>query len=119
MPGAVVAKLGRLKDGEAGRPDVGSGFVAKQFRYYDCIYAIQKNEPCLIANIICEHIEKNFITDKLDNNDLVQIIEHIGGLLNLQTISDYSRQNNISYNGAKNFRTNVTLFGNKFIIDNE
>lgn len=35
LPGAVVAKLGRLKDGEAGRPDVGSGFVAKQFRYYD------------------------------------------------------------------------------------
>ena len=34
LPGAVVAKLGRLKDGEAGRPDVGSGFEAKQFRYY-------------------------------------------------------------------------------------
>lgn len=40
LPGAVVAKLGRLKDGEAGRPDVCSGFEAKQFRYYGFAFTL-------------------------------------------------------------------------------
>ena len=35
------------------------------------------------------------------------------------TISDYAKQNNISYNGAKNFRDKVELFGVIFVIDND
>lgn len=55
----------------------------------------------------------------LSNDDLVQIIEQCGSYLNLMTIPDYAKKNNISYNGAKNFRTSTNLFGVKFIIDNE
>ena len=55
----------------------------------------------------------------LNNNDLVQIIEHIGGYLNLKTRAGYAKENNLSYNGAKKFRNNIELFGVKFIIDNE
>ena len=49
-------------------------------------------------------ISQKFETDQLDNNSLVQIIEHCGGYLNLQTISNYATKNNLSYNGAKKHR---------------
>ena len=55
----------------------------------------------------------------LSNNDLVQIIEQAGAFLNLQTISDYAKENKMSYNGAKKFRNVKKIFGVKFIIDNE
>lgn len=51
--------------------------------------------------------------------ELIQIFELVGNYLNIKTISDYCRENKISYNGAKNFRDKVELFGIKFIIDNE
>jgi hypothetical protein len=54
----------------------------------------------------------------LTNDDLVQIIEQCGSYLNLKTIADYSKQNNISYNGAKKFRQVNNIFNVKFIIDN-
>ncbi|HMT75954.1 MAG TPA: hypothetical protein PKA77_17910 [Chitinophagaceae bacterium] len=72
-----------------------------------------------LTNVICEHIEAQFRSDKIDNTGLVQIIAHIGGLLNLQTISAYAKENNLSYNGAKNFRNVVELFGGKFVVDND
>lgn len=56
---------------------------------------------------------------ELSNECLVKIIEVLGGFLNLKTISDYSKTNSISYNGAKNYRNKVILFNVKFIIDNE
>lgn len=56
---------------------------------------------------------------ELNNDDLVQIIELCGGYLNLRTIADYAKDENISYNGAKKFRNPITLFNTKFIIDNK
>lgn len=53
------------------------------------------------------------------NDFLVQIIEHSGGFLNLQTRSNYMKENNVSYNTAKKYRENINLFGVKFVIDNE
>jgi hypothetical protein len=82
------------------------------------IYAIQKIEPMLI-NTICDHLERRIHAGELSNDDLVQIIELCGRYLNLQTISDYARDNNISYNGAKHNRQVRQLFNVKFIIDNE
>lgn len=73
----------------------------------------------MLVNKICEHLSQRVHDGQLSNNDMVQIIEHIGGYLNLKTRSDYAKQNNISYNGAKRFRANIELFGVKFIIDNE
>lgn len=60
-------------------------------------------------------VENNLVGD----DDLVQIIEQAGAFLNLQTISDYAKENKISYNGAKKFRNVKKIFGVKFIIDNE
>jgi len=75
---------------------------------------------------IAENTQKllNFIGFKyqngeLNNESLVQIIELSGQYLNLKTISDYSKVNKISYNGAKKFRKVIKLFNVKFIIDNE
>ena len=68
-----------------------------------------------ILNRLSELIE----TDQLNNEDLVQIIEHVGGYLNLKTISEYSKDNNISYNGVKKCRKIIKLFNVKFVIDNE
>jgi len=65
------------------------------------------------------NIHKGMENNMLSNNDLVKIIEHTGKLLNLQTVSDYAKSNRISYNGAKNFRTKVSLFNTNFIIDND
>ena len=50
---------------------------------------------------------------------LVQIIELAGSYLNLQTISDYAKENNMTYNGVKKCREIQTLFNTKFVIDNE
>lgn len=64
------------------------------------------------------NIDKGMENKLLSNNDLVQIIEQCGSYLNLMTIADYAGANKISYNGAKNHREQLELFGVKFIIDN-
>jgi hypothetical protein len=64
------------------------------------------------------NIYKGMENNMLSNDDLVQIIEQCGNFLNLQTVSDYARDHKISYNGAKNYRDKVNLFGVKFIVDN-
>jgi hypothetical protein len=53
------------------------------------------------------------------NNDLIQFIESVGQYLGLQTIPDYAKENNLSYNGVKNFREVKDILGVKFVIDNE
>jgi hypothetical protein len=50
---------------------------------------------------------------------LVQFIEVAGSFLNLQTIPDYAKKHNLSYNGVKKHREIVTIFNVKFVIDNE
>jgi hypothetical protein len=56
--------------------------------------------------------------NELSNECLVQIIEQCGTYLNLQTISDYAKINNLSYNGVKKCRNVVNIFNVKFVIDN-
>lgn len=72
-----------------------------------------------LINTICSHIQTRFESSDIDNNGLVQIIEHISGLLNLQTISSYANQSGMSYNGVKKFRNVIELSGVKFVIDND
>lgn len=71
-----------------------------------------KNE--LVLNRLSELVNNG----EIDNDGLVQIIELAGSFLNLKTRSAYSKDNGLSYNGAKNFRQNIELFGVKFIVDN-
>jgi hypothetical protein len=70
-------------------------------------------------NKLLNFIAEKFETDELNNNDLVQIIELCGLYLNLQTISDYAKQHNLSYNGVKNHRTIINIFKTKYVLDNE
>lgn len=73
----------------------------------------------MLVNKIKDKLSYNIQNNELTNEELIQIIEHIGSYLNIRTISDYAKNNNISYNGAKKFRKNITIFGVKFIIDND
>jgi hypothetical protein len=73
----------------------------------------------MLVNKICEHLSQRIESGQLSNEDIVQIIEYCGAYLNLRTISDYAKENNLSYNGTKKFRKNIELFGVKFIVDNE
>lgn len=73
----------------------------------------------MIVNTICEHLSDLIAQEKLSNEDLVQIIEHVGGYLNLATIPDYAKANKMSYNGVKKYRTVKKIFDVKFVIDNE
>lgn len=68
---------------------------------------------------ILNRLENLIIENKLSNDNLVQIIELCGSYLNLQTISNYSKDNNISYNGVKKCRDIREIFNVKFVIDNE
>ncbi|MEK0369720.1 MAG: hypothetical protein QQN55_00995 [Nitrosopumilus sp.] len=68
---------------------------------------------------IQEYISKVVMKSNLSNDDLVQIIELCGSFLNIKSIPDYAKENNISYNGVKKCRNVVEIFGNKFVIDNE
>ena len=72
-----------------------------------------------LKNKLLFNIDKGMENKLLSNDDLVQIIEQCGSYLNLMTIADYAKQNKISYNGAKNHRDKLELFGIKFIIDND
>jgi len=67
-----------------------------------------------ISDLISEKVESG----QLSNEELVQIIELSGSYLNLCSISDYAKENNLSYNGVKKTRKIVTLFNQKFVIDN-
>lgn len=73
----------------------------------------------MLFNTISEHLSKRIINGELTNDELVQLIELIGGYLNLKTRSAYSKENGMSYNGAKKFRQNIKIFGINFIIDND
>ncbi|MBN8565248.1 MAG: hypothetical protein J0M25_00750 [Flavobacteriales bacterium] len=68
-----------------------------------------------LCNFICQKFEDG----ELDNDSLVQIIELCGGYLNLETIPNYAKKNNLSYNGVKKHRKICTIFKVKFVIDNE
>ena len=67
----------------------------------------------------CDFIEDKFLSSELDNDSLVQIIELCGSMLNLSTISNYAKENNMSYNGVKKCRCLINLFGVKLVLDNE
>lgn len=76
---------------------------------------MQNNE---LKDKIILNIMKGMEQNMLSNADLIEIIEAAGKYLNLRTISDYAKQNNVSYNGVKNFREKIELFNVNFVIDN-
>lgn len=73
------------------------------------------DDECFMLEQFAQYVSNN----KVSNKFLVQFIELSGGFLNLQTISDYAKNNKLSYNGVKNNRQIVNLFNVKFVIDND
>lgn len=56
---------------------------------------------------------------KWSNEGLVKLIELAGSYLNLETIPQYASRTGMSYPGVKNHRKTITVFNQKFVIDNE
>lgn len=54
----------------------------------------------------------------VSNEFLVQLIEQAGDYLNLQTIPNYAKRENMSYNGVKKGRYIRNIFNVKFVIEN-
>jgi hypothetical protein len=75
---------------------------------------IKANTDKLI-NFVVEKFEKG----ELDNTSLLELFKVIGGYLNLMTIPDYATANKLTYQGVKSTRKIETIFGVKFVIDND
>jgi hypothetical protein len=75
------------------------------------------NKP--LVDTICNRLDQYVHAGALSNDDMVQIIELLGDYLNLATRAEWVRRTGKSYNGGKNHRRNIRLFGATFIIDNE
>ena len=57
--------------------------------------------------------------DELSNFDIIQLIEQLGGYLNLQTIAQRAKTLGVDYNCVKMSNIEkIELFGVKFVIDN-
>jgi len=77
-----------------------------------------------LHNVIKQHLGQRLQNNELSNEDMTSLIDLIGGYLNLQTISDYSKSKNISYNGVlerikSGKLKEYVLFNVKFVVDNE
>ena len=68
---------------------------------------------------LCDFVTQKTMLGELSNNDLVQLIEVAGAFLNLQTIPEYAKAKNLSYNGVKNHRQIIEIFNVKFVVDND
>jgi hypothetical protein len=64
-------------------------------------------------------LDEKMYDGNFTNQDLVQFIESVGKYLGLQTLPDYAKENNMSYNGVKKFREVKEVLGIKFVIDNK
>jgi hypothetical protein len=73
----------------------------------------------MLIDTICTHLSHRIEAGELTNVEMVQLIEHIGRYLNIQTIPHYALANNMSYNGVKKHRPIAVVFGTKYVIDND
>ena len=67
---------------------------------------------------LIDNFENYLLNKEWDNDELIEIIKLAGAYLNLKTIPDYAKENNMSYQGVKTCRTIKEIFGVKFVIDN-
>jgi hypothetical protein len=64
-------------------------------------------------------VSEKFETGELDNDSLVQLIELAIAYLKIETIPNYAKRNELSYNGVKKHQKLQTLFNVNFVIDND
>lgn len=72
-----------------------------------------------LVDKIKQHLSERIENNELTNDEMIEIIEHVGMYLNLKKIPDYRKENNMSYNGVKNFRNVKIIFNTKFVVDND
>jgi hypothetical protein len=69
------------------------------------------------------HLDKleKYVYEKIckDELDIVQLFERLNVYANLKSISQYAKDNKLSYNGVKKHRKIIKLFGCKFVADND
>jgi hypothetical protein len=58
-----------------------------------------------------------FFIGELSKDDLVQLIELCGELLELKTIQRYADENGLSYNGVKKHRNIKVILQHKFVLE--
>jgi hypothetical protein len=80
---------------------------------------IQKTAPMELKNKIIAHLIERHKKGELSNDNIVQIIESIGSIIGLNTIQEYAKINNKSYNGVKNFGQTKQMFGVKLAYDKD
>ena len=71
------------------------------------------------VNKIKASIDDAMMNDELSNDNLVELIKHIGAYGNVMSVKDYSDQNNITVQGVYNHRNVVNLWGFKFVVEND
>ena len=65
-------------------------------------------------------IYEKYRDEKINNNDLVQILVLIFELLNLKTINQFAKEYNKTYRGVLLYSKNlININKHKFIIDNK
>jgi Na+/phosphate symporter len=73
-----------------------------------------------LTDKIKQHLGQRVQNNELDNSEVIEIINLLGTFLNAETISDYAKRENITYNGAlKRNLKSFQLFGVKFVIEND
>ena len=71
-------------------------------------------------NELRDKIFQNYEIGAISDAELVQIFELSARYLNLKTITNYAKSNNITYNGALKRKLRKVVIDNQtFIIDNE
>ena len=71
------------------------------------------------TNKIKASIDDAMMNDELSNDDLVELIKHLGTYGNIMSVKDYSSQNSITVQGVYNHRNVVNLWGFKFVLEND
>jgi Na+/phosphate symporter len=77
-----------------------------------------------LTKTIKEHLSKRVQNNELNNESIIELIDLLGTYLNAETISDYAKRNNLTYNGAlvrigSGKLKTFTLFKTKFVIEND
>lgn len=70
-------------------------------------------------NEIKTSIDDAMMNDEMANDDLVELIKHLGAYGNVMSVKDYSDQNGITVQGVYNHRNVVNLWGFKFVVEND
>jgi hypothetical protein len=88
----------------------------------ECVSPVKKNEPMATitrSELIRERLFECIHNSEIENDDLIKILEHLGKILNVKTLSQYARDNGLTYNGAKKRCKYVVMINNlDFYIDN-